>query len=415
MSFLKNLFNRAPDVPLPTLAALAEERGFGLDLPGLEALIPDFEHQGPEGRVAWADAVKLCVEKDFGLPEPWEEAAERLLPELVPLWMAHRDGRKFWPVAEGLAKRVRGGDQPIPEAWATIWGVDIEEILERSLDHLREASKAPFERLPSGIYRSPFQDGADAARLLLPELWETSFPGQNIFLAVPSRSDFYIAPQVLLTKLTEAVDKSLAATPAEARILVTLYQRVEGKLVPANLQDPHPIAQPQRQLRQMDFVMALEAQQETLAAMGGRPAPIGILPHPKTGRTFTVATWKGDMPCFLPEADLVAFQSAQGAPLGIYWRQTFPRVAGLKGQDVEVWGPRRQRFEAFPTTEQFALLEAFADAEGMAALMRGEDPAKGGKPAPRPQAPALPAPGEAPVSSPLPANLRDARLGSQGD
>jgi len=414
MSFLKKLFNRAPDAPLPTLAALAEERGFGLNLPGLEALIPDFEHQGPEGRVAWADAVKLCVEKDFGLPEPWEDAAEGLLPELVPLWMAHRDGRKFWPVAEGLAKRVRVGELALPEAWATLWGVDIDEILERSLDRLREISKAPFERLPSGIYRSPFQDGSDAARLLLPELWESSFPGQNIFLAVPARNDFFIAPQVLLTKLTEAVDKSLAATPAEARILVTLYQRVEGKLVPANLQDPHPIAQPQRQLRQMDFVMALEAQQETLAALGGRPAPIGILPHPKTGRPVPVAHRKGDRPRVLPEPDLGAVQAAQRAPLGIYWRQTFPRVPGLKGQDVDVWGPRRQRFDAFPTAEQFGLLEAFADAEAMAAIMRGEDPNKAPR-SPRPQAPAMPAPGEAPISSPLPASLRDARLGSQGD
>lgn len=414
MSFLTKLFNRAPDAPLPTLADLAAERGFALDLPGLDALVPDFEHQGPEGRVAWADAVQTCVEKGFGLPEPWEEATERLLPELVPLWKAHRDGRKFWPVAEGLAKRVQVGDTALPEAWATIWGVDIDEILERSLDRLREASKAPFERLPSGIYRSPFQDGADAARLLLPELWEGSFPGQNLFLAVPSRSDFFIAPQVLLPRLAEAVDKSLAATPPESRILVTLYQRVERKLVPANLQDPHPIAQPQRQLRQMDFVMALEAQAAFLAGQGARPAPIGILPHPKTGRTFTVATWKGDMPCFLPESDLVAFQSPQGAPLGIFWRQTFPRIAGLKGTEVDVWGPRRQRYDAFPTPEQLGLLEAFADAEAMAALMRGEDPAKA-QPAPRPRAPALPAPGEAPVSSPLPASLRDAGLGSQGD
>jgi hypothetical protein len=414
MSFLKKIFNRAPDAPLPTLADLAAERGFGLDLPGLDALIPDFEHQGPEGRVAWADAVKVCVEKGFGLPDPWEQASERLMPELVPLWMAHRDGRKFWPVAEGLAKRVRVGDTALPEAWATIWGIAIDEILEHGLDHLREASKAPFERMPSGIYRCPFQDGADAARLLLPELWEASFPGQNLFLAVPSRSEFFIAPQVLLTKLTEAVDRSLAATPAEARILMTLYQRVEGKLVPANLQDPHPIAQPQRQLRQMDFVLSLEAQREDLARLDGRPAPVGILPHPKTGRTYTVATWKGDMPCFLPESDLVAFQNAQGAPLGIYWRQTFPRVTGLRGQDVEIWGPRRQRFDAFPTQEQFTLLEQYADADAMAAIMRGDDPTKAPK-APLPQAPVLPGPGEAPMSSSRPAGLGNVRLGPQED
>jgi hypothetical protein len=414
MSFLKNLFNRAPETPLPTLEALAAERGFGLDLPGLEPLLPDFEHQGPEGRRLWADAVKLCLEKGWPLPPTYEEAVEDLWPELVPQWLAHRDGFKSWPFAEGLAKRVRVGAQPVPEAWATLWGVPLDEILDRSLDHLREASKAPFERLPSGIYRSPFQDGHDAARLLLPALWDDLFPKQNLFVGLPSRGELYVAPQVLLPKLAEAVDRSLAATPAEERIVMTLFQRVEGKFVPANLQDPHPIAQPQRQLRQTDYVLALEAQKEALAKLGGRAAPVGILPHPKTGRTYTVATWKGDQPCFLPETDLVAFQDAQGRPLGIYWRQTFPRIPGMKGEMVDLWGPRRLRFEAFPTAEQLALLDAYADADQMAAILRGEDPSQPkGAPAPRPAAP--PPAGPGPASAPRPASLKDVKLGSQGD
>jgi hypothetical protein len=412
MSFIQKLFNRAPSAPLPSLEALASERGFALDLPGLAALIPDFEHQGPAGRAAWAEAVATCVEKGWGLPPTWEEAAENVLPEVVPLWMAHRDGLKFWPFAEGLAKRVRVGDQALPEAWATLWGLNPDEILDRSLDRLREASKAPFERMPSGIYRSPYQDGADAARVLLPELWEAFFPGQNVFIGLPSRSEFYVAPQVLLTKLAAAVEKSLAEAPAADRILLTLFQRVEGKYVPANLQDPHPIAQPQRQLRQTDFVLALEAQREALLKLGGRPAPVGILPHPNTGRTYTIATWKEGGTCFLPEADLVAFQDAGGAPLGICWRATFPRVPGMRGEDVDLWGPRRLRFDVFPTAEQRAVFDQFADAEQMAAFLRGENPAKP-KAAAAPPAP--PAPGQGPASSPKPAGLKDVQLGSQGD
>ncbi|MBK8726819.1 MAG: hypothetical protein IPL96_12440 [Holophagaceae bacterium] len=417
MSFLTKLFNRTPDAPLPTLEALAAERGFGLDLPGLTALIPDFEHQGPTGRATWADAVQTCVEKGWGLPEPWEDIADTALPELVPQWMAQRDGLKAWPVAEGLSKRVRIGDRSMPEAWATLWGISPDDILERALDHLKEASKTPFERMPSGIYRSPYQDGADAARLLLPHLWEGFFPGQNVFIAVPSRNEFYIAPQVLLTKLAEAVDKSLSASSAADRLVVTLYQRVEGKFVPANLQDPHPIAQPQRQLRQTDFVLALDAQKEDLAKLGGRPAPVGILPHPTTGRTFTVATWKADMACFLPESDLVALQDAAGAPLGIFVRQTFPRVPGMRGEDVDIWGPRRLRYDVFPTTEQLGMFDQFADAEQMAALMRGENPTKGkAAPAKGAPAPSTPGQGQGQASAPArPAHLKDVQLGSQGE
>jgi hypothetical protein len=415
MSFLKNLFNRAPEAPLPTLEALGAERGFGPDLPGLEALLPDFEHQGPEGRVDWADAVRTCLDRGWPLPPPFEETLETLEPELVPLWMAHRDGAKFWPFAEGLAKRVRAAGRPVPEAWGTLWGVALDEVLDRALDRLREDSKGtPFERLPTGIYRSPFQDGRDAARLLLPELWQDLFPKQNLFAGLPSRRELYIAPQVLLPKLAEAVDRSLASSEADQRLVVTLYQRVEGKFVPANLQDPHPIAQPQRQLRQTDYVLALEAQKDVLAGLGGRAAPVGILPHPATGRTYTVATWKADMPCFLPETDMVAFQDASGAPLGIYWRHTFPRVPGLKGEPVDVWGPRRLRFEAFPTPDQLAKLEAYANPEQMAALIRGEDPTKP-RPAQGPRPAAPPAPGQGPAAAPRPAHLRDVKLGSQGD
>ncbi|MFN8011117.1 MAG: hypothetical protein U0P81_06905 [Holophagaceae bacterium] len=412
MSFLKNLFHRAPEAPLPTLEALASERGLALDLPGLAALLPDFEHQGPEGRKAWADAVKACVDRGWPLPPAFEEALEDLWPEIVPLWTAHRDGFKFWPFAEGLATRARVGAQPVPEAWATLWGVRIEDVLERAVEHLREASRTPFERLPSGIYRSPQGDGHDAARLLLPELWEDIFPKQNLFVGLPSPGELYVAPQVLLPKLAEAVDRSLGSTAAGHRLVYTLYQRVEGKFVPANLQDPHPIAQTQRQLRQTDYVMALEAQKEVLAALGGRAAPVGILPHPNTGRTFTVATWKGDMPCFLPETDLVAFQDAAGAPLGIYHRSTFPRVPTLKGVDVDIWGPRRVRFDAFPTAGQLDLLERFADAEQMAALSKGGTPARRPAPAGRP---GPPPPGQAPAAAPPPPHLKDVKLGAQED
>lgn len=413
MSFLKNLFNRAPETPLPSLEALAEERGFGLDLPGLAALLPDFEHQGPEGRRAWADAVKTCLERGWPLPPAFEEVLDELWPEIVPLWTAHRDGFKFWPFAEGLATRARVGAQPVPEAWATLWGVRIEDVLDRAVEHLREASRTPFERQPSGIYRSPQGDGHDAARLLLPELWEDLFPKQNLFVGLPSRGELYVAPQVLLPKLAEAVDRSLGSTAPEDRLVVTLFQRVEGKFVPANLQDPHPIAQTQRQLRQTDYVLALDAQKEVLAALGGRAAPVGILPHPNTGRTFTVATWKGDMPCFLPETDLVAFQDASGAPLGIYHRSTFPRVPTLRGADVDIWGPRRVRFDAFPTAEQLGLLERFADAEQMAALSKGGPTARPGTPTPG--RPAPPPPGQGPAAAPPPAHLRDVKLGPQED
>ena len=70
----------------------------------------------------------------------------------------------------------------------------------------------------------------------------------------------------------------------------------------------------------------------------------------------------------LPETDLVGFVTADGRPLGIYFRQTLPRISELRSTPVDIWGPRRLRYEGFPTAVQLARLEWFATPEQMADL-----------------------------------------------
>ncbi len=53
----------------------------------------------------------------------------------------------------------------------------------------------------------------------------------------------------------------------------TIYQQVDDHFLPANLQDPHPIAQPQRELRQADLIEAYRAQESRLPAELGDPRP----------------------------------------------------------------------------------------------------------------------------------------------
>lgn len=404
MAFLSNLFSRTPKEPLPTWEALAEARNLPLDLPGLAALMPDFDHLATAAeREAWAEAVKTLHKGGQGMPEPWLEALDRLLPELIPAWQGEREGCFHRPVAEGLSQRFRVGDRVVQPADLVLWHVDREEVLERAHEHLRARTEAAkFERLPSGAYRSAHGDGLDAARLLLPEFWGDLFPGQNTFVTVPRADAMFLAPQVLLPKLVDATRASLQEDGAP-RLLGVLYQRVERQLVPASLQDPHPMAQAQRELRQSDLLEALGTQAQDLDAALGMPAPV-FLVSTGQGRTMTVATWVEGAPVLLPETDLVAFVGA-GGPLGIFHRQTLPRMHELKGTPVEIWGPRRARYEGFPSAEQLARLECFANADQMAALAQP----KGGRPAPQ-GAQAAPAPA-APQARP--AHLRGVNLGTQ--
>lgn len=406
MAFLSKLFTRTPKEPLPEWGALLEVRGLAQDLPGLEALRPDFEHlDSAPAREAWMDAVKTLVGADRGLPDPWLDVLDELMPELVPAWQGEREGCFHRPVAEGLSQRVRiggPGGRVVQGADLVLWHVDRDEVLERAHDHLRARSAAAkFERLPSGIYRSAHGDGLDAARLLLPELWCNLFPGQNTFVTVPRLDTLLISPQVLLPKLVDATRQSLQEGKAP-RVMAVLYQRVEHQLVPASLQDPHPMAQAQRELRQGDLLEAMGVQQGDLDPALGQPAPVFLVANSQ-GRTLTVALWQEGSPVLLPETDVVAFLAANQEPLGMYFRQTLPRIHELRGTPVDLWGPRRSRFEGFPTAEQLARLEAFATPEQMKSLAQGKSgrPVSQG-PAPAPQGP--------PARS---ASLRGVELGVQ--
>ena len=412
MAFFSRFFTPPERAKLPSLDEILTSRNLPLDLPGLDEHTEEFGHlNGPE-REHWGDALLDLHSHGWPLPPQWQDAQYDLSPRLVPTWVADRDGFFSRPHFEGLSLRLVVCGKVMPEAWLVLWGVTWEDVFERSLDQLRERSKNhPFQRQASGIYRADFGDGHNASRMLLPELWKGLFPGQNTFLAIPSEDELLVAPQVLLPQLVEAVGKTLAGPGT--RIMATIYQEVNDTFMPANLQDPHPIAQPQRELRQSDLVEAYQAQAGALPAELGDAVPPGLV-KTQQGRSISIAVWTEGRPVLLPDTDLVGFMSASGRPLGIYFRQTLPRIAELRGTLVDIWGPRRLRYEGFPTAAQLARLECFATADQMADLFKSPGTSR-----PRPAAPASePASSgarSAQASSPVPAHLRGQTLGVQSD
>ena len=423
MGFLDRFLSRAEAVPLPQLGALLDARSLPGTLPGLEALIPAFEaHRGPVGREAWADAVADLHRAGLPLPEPWIEAQDQLRPELVPAWRAEREGLWSRAFMDGLSVRIRLGGQVMPAAWLVLWDQSAEEVLERALEHLRQLSTAGFERLPSGIYRGVWRDGMDAARLLLPEVWHGVFRGQHPFLAIPNAHTLLAAPQVLLPKLVDEVVRCIQI--GESHLQLAVLERIDDQLMTARLQDPHPMSAPQKELKHMDLIAALRTQEEDLDPALGRPAPVAML-KTQQGKPLTVATWIAGMPVLLPETDLIAFVNEQGEPLGIFARQTLPRIQEVRGEAVTIWGPRRVRYEGFPTAEQLARLERFATAEQMKAL---QNPPAKRPPAAAPSTVRPTGPPPAPITPPtsaapsqfstqptptLPRHLKGAGLGVQ--
>lgn len=411
MGLLDRLLHRAPQAPLPSLPELLEARGVPADLPGLEALRPTFEaHRDLHGRESWADALATLHRSGLPLPAPWEEVQERLLPELVPTWRADRDDLWQRPFIEGLCQRLRVGEDVVPAAWIRLWDQTEAEALDLALDNLRRRSEGAFERLPSGIYRSPWRDGHDAARLLLPAVWDGLFRDQHPFLAIPTPGALLAAPQILLPKLMDAVGQLLAegAPLLQAAVL----ERVDSTLLTARIQEPHPMSGPQKEFKQLDFMDALRGQERVLEPALGRMAPVGLL-KTQQGKSLVVATWRAGAPALLPDSDLIGFETAEGAPLGIYWRQSLPRISELRPEPVDLWGPRLVRFQGFPDAPQLARLECLATAEQVRAMQSQG----AGRPGPQRPAPArVPQAGGGGASvaaAPLPRHLQGAGLGVQ--
>ncbi len=408
MGFFDRFRSRADEAPLPGLEILLEARGLTLDLPGLPALIPGFEaHRKAEEREAWVDAVVENHALGLPLPEPWVEAQDHLLPEVVPAWRAEREGRWSRGFIDGLSQRIRVGDVVMPTAWLALWDQSADDVLDLALDHLRHRSEDAFERLPSGAYRSPWRDGLDAARLLLPEVWQGLFKDQHPFLAIPEADTLLAVPQILLPKLMDEVGRSLKSGAKPLQLAV--IERIGDQLMTARLQDPHPMSAPQRELKHMDLIEALRQQEQDLDPALGRPAGVSMVKNSQ-GKPLTVAHWTEGAPVLLPETDLIAFSDGRGEPLGLFSRQTLPRIQEIRGEAVAIWGPRRVRYEGFPTAEQLSRLERVATAEQMKALQ-----------APAKERRAVARPGSVPPanvqgiqgSAPLPQNLQGVGLGVQ--
>lgn len=412
MGFLDSLFKRTQAPALPGLEALLAAEGIDTLPAGAEPHRAEFEHLADlEARQAWAKAAASLVHLDLPFPPLFEDLHGRIHAEVVPTWQAEREG--FWKqrFIDGLSMRLTVDGAPVPPEWFTLWNREEEEVVEQALTELRKDIDRPWERLTTGVYRSPWKDGRDAARMLVPECYQAVFADQTTFLAAPHAGVLFAAPQPLLPRLMEALQGALGQGPM---LMAGLLQRVDDKLVPARLQEPHPMSSPQRELKQLDLLEAMKAQVEDLDPALGTALQAGLLRAKE--RTFTFTTWpEQEAPVLLPEVDLILMLNRQGQALGLFARTSLPRLSRLRPEPVDIWGPRRSRFEGFPTAEELGRLDCLANAEQSMALLGVKSPAASA-PASAP-APTAPATKNLLSTQPVPTLPRHlhGQVGKQGD
>jgi hypothetical protein len=119
-------------------------------------------------------------------PNHWEDAKDSILPVVRDRpFVEHLTSGLFsdkikqvpWqPISEWiglcLAHDTPGSMAYVNEESLSDWGVRFEEALALASENLLAQSSGPFVSLQPGLFRSPWNDCYDAARMVLPEVFE---------------------------------------------------------------------------------------------------------------------------------------------------------------------------------------------------------------------------------------------------
>ena len=191
-------------------------------------------------------------------------------------------------------------------------GVSFDSLYETGREHLRVTSDSASWGVFAGrVFVSLWEDGHDASRLLVPELWaDLPLPG-NVVAIVPHQNSLIVTgdgdPDALLLAFEMAAMQMGQPSPVSA---IPLVQRGDG-WVPLELDDTHLASSAWRRLVGLDLVATsneLASRLQKAVGEGVFVANVLTREHELTGELETIAVWSEGVPVLLPRVDLVALR-----------------------------------------------------------------------------------------------------------
>lgn len=342
-----------------------------------------------EGRKAALERVELASalasaapDSDAGvldLPASYLEAAPRLLPAVKEhsffdlLEMQLAEGGAL-PAAKKLARRpltdrvylALAYDGPSAMSFVTsgrldAWNTTPEDAFAVAAANLAKKSSEPFLAPAPGLYRSPWQDDYDAARLALPDLLEKlQVKGDTVAMA-PNRETLLVAgsnDDDALVGMAELAEKALAEPRAMAAVALRLDHGGWSPFLPP--------ASFRSYLRLKKLVVEgdtadYEAQKVVLEARNQRDgaqvivAPLVVAKDRVTGAPVTYAAWVKGVEALLPRADYVVLVDL-GHRAGPVAAGPWERVKEVAGDAMRPLGVYPERFDVntFPAPAALA-------------------------------------------------------------
>jgi hypothetical protein len=316
-----------------------------------------------------------------GFPEKYEDVHPDLLPVVrgrryyeVTKLQLQADGMKdagcpYRPLGEHLAV---GLGYDLPESILQVrqdtldgWGVTFDQALAAACENLRGLSGDGLGREAPGLWRSPWHDNHDAARLMLLDLVRAPAVRGDPVAMVPNRDTLLVTGSGDEKGL--AAMASLAERASEhPRFLTAVAVRLEGDAwVPYLPPAGHPSHTRFKLLFAKSVGRDYADQKQALDALHEKAgedvfvASCTVMQKKETGEVRSYCVWSEGIVSLLPRTDDVAFFQTGGKDEGavaaiVPWERVRAVVGHLMEAD-DVY-PVRYRVREFPTGEQLAAL-----------------------------------------------------------
>ncbi len=309
--------------------------------------------------------------------EDWEEAAPCLLPLLRSRTLFENlttpekaEDRVVWePLGTSLGLAL-GYDLPttvtyVQNKFLTLWGVSYEQALSRACENLLTKSTEPFIEISPGLFKSPWADAHDPARMVIPEVISRLKLAGRPVAGVPHRNLLLVAGSedaTALTALAAAMEKERDQPRANTCCVYMLEASGWKPFVPP---PQHPAYAGLLRLQLITEARDYAEQANRLEAehkKSGRDifvAKISVVTERNTNLTWSYAVWVRDLPTLLPRTDYIALVDPllpeKQQMLGrVPWDEVAARCPEL-GQPTPGYPPRFY-LQGFPTAEALAEL-----------------------------------------------------------
>jgi hypothetical protein len=327
--------------------------------------------------------IRSWIEGRKGVPEEFEDAAYDLLPgirnrtsfELVKLQLQAQGEREFhWPYVPIADHYGAGLVYDLPHAMSQIngeqlarWGVSFTDAMEIALANLRKLSEQGLEPLAPGVWRSPWHDNYDAARVLLTDLIQAHDVVGEPVVMIPNRDTLLLTGSDDPTGLASVLEAAEEALQLPRPIYPMPIRLEYGVWTPYLPEVDHPSHARLKQLlltaRGQDYGeqrLLLDGIYKT-SGENVFVASYSVVQEKATGRFASYCMWARGMDSLLPKTDLVhlfdpAKPKGQCIAASGTWEQVSDAVGGLL--ELAAFYPERFRVRSFPSEHQLEAIRA---------------------------------------------------------